>query len=414
MFEKKNTEEVSGGTGINVNTIPSEFYAGTNPVVKFKDVEKEIDPLSGSKSAISRREKKLLDKETVAGSNQPLHPANLLTNRKFLFFGALLVFILSIGGGSIYYFSIKKNPQIPKRNNNLTVTTTSVSIVDNSSTVSSTTYNNIDLTNSNTSTTVSTDILIDFPSILLGKSDDADADGLTDKEEDVFNTDPGVKDSDNDGYTDQHEVFYLYNPSGKEPMRLIDSSLVKEYTNNEFEYSIFYPTNWAVGDVRSDSSDVLFSTLTGENIELRVFEKNNAQNFAAWFSKWAPNEKFSDLIDFESYFKVKGWKRNDSLAYYFETNTRVFVVVYHVSLGSSIVNYPHVIETVARSFRFLNANLGTVNNFNATTSTASTSTLVNTSTFKINPTVKNVTSTAVSPKNNLSATSTSNSSIKSL
>jgi hypothetical protein len=248
----------------------------------------------------------------------------------------------------------------------------------------------------------------------LGKSDDADGDGLTDKEEDVFNTDPGVKDSDNDGYTDQHEVFYLYNPSGKEPMKLIDSSLVKEYTNNEFEYSIFYPTNWAVGDVRSDSSDMLFSTLTGENIELRVFEKNGTENFAAWFSKWAPGEKFGDLVDFESYFKVKGWKRNDSLVYYFETNSRVFVIVYHVSLGSSIVNYPHVIETMARSFRFLNPNLGTVNNLNSTTSTSPTSTLVNTSTTKINAPVKNVTSTTVLPKNNLPATSTSNSSTKSL
>ncbi len=412
MFEKKNIEEVSGGAGINVNTIPSEFYAGTNPVVKFKDVEKEINPLGGPKSAISQREKKLLDKETVAGSNQPLHPVNLLTNRKFLFVGALLVFILAVGGGSVYYLSIKKKTLVSNINNILPATT-SISVVDNT-TVSSTIYNNIDLTDSNTTTTISTDILIDFPSILLGKNDDTDADGLTDKEEDVFNTDPGVKDSDNDGYTDQHEVFYLYNPSGKEPMKLIDSSLVKEYTNNEFEYSIFYPTNWAIGDVRSDSSDMLFSTITGENIELRVFEKNNAENFASWFSKWAPNEKFNDLVDFESYFKLKGHKRNDSLVYYFETNSRVFVIVYHVSLGSSIVNYPHVIETMARSFRFLNPKLGTVNNFLTPSSTTSTSTLENIPTTKSSSTVKNATSSAVSPKYNLSATSTSNSSTKSL
>jgi hypothetical protein len=358
MFEKKPPVESSVGVNIDVKTIPSEFYAGTNPVVKFKDVEKEIDPLNEPGAKISKNDKKLLDKETVVGGSEPLHPANLFASKKFLFIGAFLVFIISIGGGTLYYFVFDKKSNNNTNKNIVTIPTSSASKVNNSET-SSTVFNNSNnnTVDTNTTSTVSTEPFIQFPSILLSLSSDSDGDGLTDKEEEVFGTDPGVKDTDGDGYSDSHELFYLYNPSGKEPMRLIDSSLVKEFKNDGFEYSVYYPSNWALGDVKSDGSDVLFSTITGENIEARVFDKNSGDDFSAWFSKWAPGEKFSDLVHFESYFKTKGWKRNDSLVYYFVTDSRVYVLVYHPSINSSVVNYPHVLEVMARSFQFLNPNL---------------------------------------------------------
>ena len=66
---------------INVQTIPADFYGGVNPVVQFKRVEKEV--VLESKLKLTASEKKMLDKSTAVGEGSLLHPANLLTNKKY-------------------------------------------------------------------------------------------------------------------------------------------------------------------------------------------------------------------------------------------------------------------------------------------------------------------------------------------
>jgi hypothetical protein len=151
-------------------------------------------------------------------------------------------------------------------------------------------------------------------------------------------------------YSDSHELFYLYNPAGKEPMKLIDSGLVKTYTNPSFGYSLYYPTSWAMGDVDGTYRDVLFSTITGENIEVRVFDKAATTDFMTWFASAAPDQKYGDLVSFEGYFnKLTGFKRKDSLVYYFPTANHVYVLVYHTT-DSTVVNFRTVLSVMARSF----------------------------------------------------------------
>lgn len=344
MFDRKPPQETPPeDPSVEVESMPAEFYAGNNPVVKFKTVEKEVD----LRPKITPVEKKLLDKETVPGAHAPLHPANLFLNKKFLIWGGVAVFAIIVGGGSAYFLWIDKllhppkTPPIVRTTPTTTIDTTStVPIVD----VTPPTSTVPDITSGKGPT-------INFPSVLLGDSVDSDNDGLTDTEEDLLGTDPGVADTDNDKYPDGHEVYYLYNPAGKEPIRLISSNLVKEFVNPNFNYKIYVPTKWAIGNVDDDYRDVLFSTVTGEYIEVRTFDKTASQSFESWFSEYAPQEKIDNLVEFTTYYKQTGWRRGDYLVYYFVTTDKVYVLVYHTT-DSSIVNFRTIGKVMARSFRF--------------------------------------------------------------
>ena len=65
-----------------------------------------------------------------------------------------------------------------------------------------------------------------------------------------------MPDSDGDNFIDGRELIYLYSPINKEPVRLIDSGLVKEYVNPTFGYKVYYPAVWASGNIDKDFRDV--------------------------------------------------------------------------------------------------------------------------------------------------------------
>ncbi len=327
-----------------IHVIPTDFYGGTNPVVTFKDVTREIELNRGE--VVSGADKRLLDKQTAPGSGQALHPANLLANPKFLALAGLGLFLL-VGGGVTLYYVVGSKDDAPSAPIVTTIVPPDTVVVETPTTTPL-------VAPSSTEPVITTPVSLadqplTFSSTLLGDSGDTDKDGITDREEELFTTDLNVPDTDNDTYSDSHELFYLYNPAGKEPQKLLDSGLVKQYTNPNFGYTLYYPNSWAVGDVDGTYRDVLFSTLTGENIEVRVFDKEVTQDFAEWFAVHAPDQKYSDIQNFETYFGAKGYRREDWLAYYFPTANHVYVLLYHTT-DSNIINYRTVLKVLARSF----------------------------------------------------------------
>ncbi len=343
MFGKKPETKAEIDQTINVQTIPADFYGGVNPVVKFKRVEKEV--LLESKSKLTPSEKKAFDKSMAAGKDSVLHPVSILTNKKYaIIFGSSL-FVLILAGVSVYYYLQIRQPKTsPPPQPEISINTSSEpapTIVENI----------IEEPIAPTTTPQSlAEAPIEFPSVLLGESPDLDKDNLTDTAEELFGTDPSKPDTDEDSYNDGHEVFYLYNPAGKEPQKLVDSGYVKDYNNPIFGYKVFYPTTWAVGNVDESYRDVLFSTITGENIELRVFDKSPGQTFADWFARWASNEQYQNLVEFQTRFGESGKNRPDNLVYYFEDGIHVYVLVYHTT-DSNVVNYRSAMVMMARSFR---------------------------------------------------------------
>ena len=191
---------------------------------------------------------------------------------------------------------------------------------------------------------------VSFPRILLIDSPDADADELTDEEEIIFSTNVDVWDTDNDGYYDGQEVINLYNPNGLAPVKIIDSGLVEEYTNPVWKYRLYYPNQWKLGEVDTESRQVLISTLSGDFIEVRTFDKQKGMSFQQWFSQNIEGEKFQDIRIEKNRFKEDGWRRKDGLVAYFVSDVYVSVLIYHPGVTGA-VPYRNVMRMVFESFR---------------------------------------------------------------
>ena len=355
MFGKKQDNSLPESL-ITVNTIPEEFYGGKNPVVSFKNTISEVDLKKDKIEKLTPQEKKAFFSKTTAGVGEgEWHLINLFTSPKFLAILAGMIFLIAVLGiGGYYYFKNYLSAQKTEINDPGFVDITSISTTTNDNILPKNPSEEI-VVISEISTTTSEIIIkelpIDFPSRLLAESADLDEDGLTDLAEEEFQTDPGDFDTDKDKYPDGVEVYNLYNPKGFEPQKLVESGLVKTYSNPNFNYGLYIPIHWAVGSVDEEERQVLFSTLSGENIEIRVFNFKEGENFETWFSRMALNQGFAALQNFETRAGFSGKVRDDGLVYYFVNNDKVYVLLYHTT-DSSIVNYKSVFALVARSFDF--------------------------------------------------------------
>jgi len=356
MFEK-NPQNLNLEKDITVNTIPEEFYGGKDPVITFKNVNTEVD-LKDKSTVLTEVEKQAFYKKTaVGGEEKGGFFVKLFTSPKYLAIFAGIIFIVSIFGVGGYYYL--QNNYFNKQNDIGVIEDVSQIQNENQTPVLevSTTTQEVILPEDQTGEIVippenlNLELPLEFPSVLLAESADLDSDGLTDLAEEEFQTDPGNFDTDGDSYPDGLEVFYLYNPKGFEPQKLVDSSLVKVYENFNFSYRIYVPINWAVGSVDQEERQVLFSTLSGENIEVRVFDLRPGEDFPAWFARVAVNQDITDLLDFETRGGYFGKARNDNLVYYFINNNRVYVFLYHTT-DSMIVNYKSVLSLMVRSLDF--------------------------------------------------------------
>jgi len=340
---------------IQVNAIPEEFYGGADPVVKFKEVEREIE-IAKPQTELTASERKSLEMKTTAGAGKKIHPANLLTNTKFLVFSVLGLFILFIGVASVYYF-IQSKPKVepvpvvtPKPAITVPppVEQPEEPIVIIEEPIIPTT------TPAEEEPEPLEQKFIEFPSVLLGLGSDLDGDGVSDMSEEVFKIDSGIVDTDDDTYTDSHELYYLYNPAGFQPMRLVDSGLVKEFRNPIFGFRIYYPNDWVIGNIDQTYRQSLVSAPNGEYIEIHTVDLENDQSFVNWFGKNATGQKLSDLEEFTTRFEEVGLYRKDGLVYYFQDDRRRLYIVMYKATDKNTVNYKTVLEVMARSFRLFN------------------------------------------------------------
>ncbi|MBI2437172.1 MAG: hypothetical protein HYV41_05570 [Candidatus Magasanikbacteria bacterium] len=332
MFKKKQKiQEEKADPSVSIQKIPNVFYGGQDPEIYH---DKGVD-----KSGVRQNTRIKFEKQSTNVS---------FFVRKRIWIVGGLVFLLSMSGVTWYYISpyLAVQKSIKPVDTSLVFVPKEV-VVTSTSEVATTT---IDVAEEPTSTIQLSDpFSIDFPPLLTLNTVDLDADELTDIEEGLFNTDSGTWDTDGDVYYDGQEIFNLYNPKGFAPVKLIDSGLVQEYSSTH-GYRIYHPFSWQFGEVDIKQKQVLFSAISGEYVEVRVFDKEHGENFISWFASHAKGQRYTDLVEFTNRFKEKGLRRSDHLVAYFEIDATVFVILYHQKdLGP--VPYRNVVKMMYQSFR---------------------------------------------------------------
>lgn len=345
---KKAKEKIASDqfNNIQIQKIPDIFYGGQNPLI-YQTTQKLIDGREVKTETVDNDktnvDQKIFDKQ------------ERILPKKILWIMGVVVILGAIGISFYYlkdYFispkkiddtlAVKENEKTIEQIEEIeTVTTT----LEKTTTIEENILNEVA-----TSTSSLESQPIVFPIFSEIDGSDIDADELTDAEEELFGIDSGNWDSDGDGYFDGQEISNLYNPKGFAPVKLIDSGLVKEYSNPIFGYSLYYPFDWEIGLVDKDYKQILFSALNGDYIEVRVTDKIKDKDFSGWFAQMAKGEKITDLQSFTNRFNVEGKKRKDNLVVYFETDNNVITITYHQIISGPIL-YRHILRVVYQSFR---------------------------------------------------------------
>lgn len=327
---------------IRVTVIPEVFYGGADPLIYHADVSKKSSPIKVSS----------LPAKTV--SSAAVVPS--MSKKKIIIIISALSLLIVVGI-SFYYFRQGSTKDVPDSQKLATgepeqktepivtptptpptpevVTTTPIVVPDPVV----------------TPVTPTSTKPLTFPMVLLKDGVDLDVDSLTDEEEEIFKTDSGTWDTDKDGYYDGQEVVNLYNPTGFAPVRIVDSGLVREYINPMWKYRLYHPIDWAVASVDVKSDHVLFSSITGDYVEVRAIPNDASDSFPTWFSKNIIGQNFSDLSMFNNRFGVSGYKRQDSLVSYFPSDKVVYVIIYQPASDATDIPFRHMVQMMFQSFR---------------------------------------------------------------
>lgn len=331
----------------SVQTIPEIFYGGS-------------DPEAGLRGAAASKNVK---PSSVVSSTGSAGASGASSHTKLIAAAMIMIFLLVSAGAAWGYWkylgggfgptTTETTAELETEQNTTPANLETAPFVTTTSTATSTDI--ITPTSTTTIAPTSTALTLaelspDFPAINQLNGVDTDSDILTDLEEEIFGTDQSVFDTDSDGYSDGQEVINLYNPKGNNPVRLAESGLVREFTHPRDLYRLYYPMTWQAGSVDAGSNTMLFTAANGDYIEVRIFAKNNGEDFSGWFARVAKNEQITDLQTVSNTFKTTYFKRKDNLVLYVDMPGQVLAVLYH-PLVNAPINYRTTLQMMMESLR---------------------------------------------------------------
>ena len=177
---------------------------------------------------------------------------------------------------------------------------------------------------------------------------DADSDGLTDVEEELYGTTPTRPDTDGDGFLDGNEVFHLYHPNGREPLKLIDTGFISVLDQPEINYSLNVITSWAMR-VNGPAQQVTLTAPSGERFEVLARSIDPVDTIQEWYLEQTP---VTLRVELESFTTKRGftgaWTEDHLTAYVrFDDDT---ILVFDYNLADKVrVEYRQTFEMFINS-----------------------------------------------------------------
>mgnify|MGYP001606146434 CR=1 FL=1 len=176
---------------------------------------------------------------------------------------------------------------------------------------------------------------------------DQDKDGLTDREEAFFGSNPNNINSDSDGYNDFAEVNNLYNPAGQG--KLESSPTIKSYSNTTYKYSLLYPASWSLSKIGGDDS-VIIQSSDNHFIQIIVQLNSKKESIENWYKAQFNIAAVNNLQLIES----DGWRavRSDNgLIVYLTDQGHNYLYTVTYNLGeNTVLEYKNIFEMLVKSF----------------------------------------------------------------
>lgn len=163
----------------------------------------------------------------------------------------------------------------------------------------------------------------------LPQGQDSDADGITDKEEAIYQTDTSRPDTDNDGYLDGNEIFNLYNAASLAPAGILESGIVKLWRSASGGYQIYYPRLWTP-EPDAAGYEASFKSQETEGIDIKAYETDENMTLRSWYITKFPDGDVNGLQTFTSKKGLIGLQDANRLNTFIKQGVKVFVITYNL------------------------------------------------------------------------------------
>ncbi len=262
----------------------------------------------------------------------------------------VIFFVLLLAGLAVGYYIIQQKNKPKNENQNIVENINQNSNTNLNENVNTPVNGNVDMVNNSTSTdsnentnTSNTNNTVVSPPLAVA---DSDQDGLTDLEEELYQTAVQNADSDKDGYKDGDEVKNLYNPLAS-VQKLIDSGLVIRYTN-DYGYEIFSPKSWLVKAIDDSRQKIEFipDNSTTELVRIEVTANTNKKSLTDW-QKTLYGSLLMENFKLADKSALRSLDKKIILAV---TDQYVYSISYEI--GSSGANFENTFDMMISSFIF--------------------------------------------------------------
>lgn len=182
-------------------------------------------------------------------------------------------------------------------------------------------------------------------SLLMG---DSDGDGLMDREELIFGTDPEKSDTDGDTYNDLTEILNLYNPAGSGS--IAENAGISKHENNNYNYNFLYPAKWEKKSVGGEDS-LIFKAPDDHFISVIVQPNPDLKNIQEWYSVQFPSETISE----DSVINGQGWagivKTETNILYLCDNEYNYIISVSYSTGGENQAIYKNIFDLAVKTFK---------------------------------------------------------------